>query len=297
MAGVNFSYGEMYNFYRRFGEVTNDVFVRWYSADYPAMKYERNNGHPGEMKPFIQRSMQVRRVPTEDPLSDTEGGTFVVYRAPTDRVTGAPQSPDKCQRMFVVTPKECLNELYGTFWVGNHYTFLSNRGLEENKRLQLHRTFYTPNDEDLGKADTIMSPLPLRFVLPNAGFESMLVPALARRAPYLHELMHRPFAEQRPFSTLNVPRVQHRYMMQGGASFDSMWYSLPIRSMTVVGVRVGRTFDVSVFVRDRACNMANRILMIKCLERDVETEIAKGFSDMNRDNFGFDELPDDYYDM
>jgi hypothetical protein len=299
LPAVNFAYGKMFCFYREFGDVTDDVFVRLYTADYKAMKYERNKGNPGEMKPFTQRSMQVRKVPANDPLSDAEYGTFLVYRASTDRVTGAPQVPDKSKRLFVVTPKETKNEFYGTFWVGDHFTFQYNSGLEENKKLQLHKTSYLLDDTDLtmGTAKTIPSPLPTKFVLPKAGFERMLEQDMKTAAPYLYDLMHRPFSDQR---WVFVPKGGSRRRMRGGATpdaFEDLWYSLPIRSMTVVGIRVGRTYDVSVYIRDNACSRMNRILLLKCLERDVEAEIAKGLEGYNADNFGFYDPPDDISDM
>jgi hypothetical protein len=299
LPAVNFAYGKMYCFYRDFGEVTDDVFVRLYHADHTAMKYERNKGMPGEMKPFTQRSMQVRKVLTDDSLSDPEYGTFLVSRAPTDRVTGVRQVPDKSQRLFVVTPKEWQNELYGTFWVGDHFTFQYNSGAREDKRLQLHCTYYTPNKKDgtLGSAQTIPSHLPMKFVLPKAGFESMIDPLLKTSAPFLYDLMLRPFAKDR---AVFIPKGGGKRRQRGGATsdaFNDLWYSLPISSMAVVGVRVGRTYDVTVYVRDKAKSLLNRALMIKCSERDVEGEIAKGFADMNSDNFSFVELSDDIFDM
>ena len=44
LPAVNFAYGKMYCYYRDFGEITDDVFVRLYHADHTAMKYERNKG-------------------------------------------------------------------------------------------------------------------------------------------------------------------------------------------------------------------------------------------------------------
>jgi hypothetical protein len=277
LPAVNFAYGKMYDFYRNFGEATDDVFVRIYNADHAA-KFR-----PGQLRPFTERSMQVRKVLTDDSLSDEEYGTFLAHGDCADD-----------QSLIVVRPSERLNELYSTFWSGDHFTFQCNSGL------QLIDTHYASarDDCDHGLSYSFLNPLPLEFVLPTVGFERMIDPMLKTAAPFLHDLMRRPFVEHRSLTpvrpgSLLPPQTD----IVASDSFESLWHSLPIRSMTVVGVRVGQTYDVSAYIRDNYYNVRNRVLLLKCLERDVEGEIAKGLEGYDRDNFGLYDPPDDISDM
>jgi len=126
----------MYRYYRKFGQPTDDVFVHMYNADYQAMKYKRTRAVAGPIQPYVQPMMQVRKVPDADSLSK-DNGTFLVCRV----------EPDKCQRLYVVTPTINTSKFDGSnFITADHFTFQVNHGggVPASKRLQMHRTMYLP---------------------------------------------------------------------------------------------------------------------------------------------------------
>lgn len=63
---MDFEYSHMYKFYRSFGDPRYGAFAHMYEA----VKYNGTAAKEGPSAPFIVRSMQVRRVPNGDKLSD-----------------------------------------------------------------------------------------------------------------------------------------------------------------------------------------------------------------------------------
>ena len=289
-----FVYNDMWKFYRtQIGTPTDRVFMRVYDVDYVALKYGKENDSP--MQPFLQRGMDVKILDSNDPLyGDT--GTYVIHdsQETLDRSSGSRDK--KC--LYIIRPVEHHLPTLGTFWTGDHFTFLVGaRKVPPESRLQFHQTIYIPNENGLPIGDTRhrKSPLPIRFYLPSdvTTFEHMVKPAFRPNAQLILDIM------SRPWNNLGAGRKSRRArrgaMPETGGTFDDIWKTLPIRRLEVIGIRrydirASAVFDVTMFVTDRfkhAPDCSKLAFVFRVTARDdLHAAIAAQFNGWSWDSFG-----------
>jgi hypothetical protein len=274
-----FRYSQMYRFYRSFGEPTDDIFVHVYSANYRAMKYATStSGALGPVTPFMVQSMQARRVPSGHeltrriPAAHSAYGTYMVSRRDNN---------DKCQRLFIVRPQVHTRPTGETIVTGDHYSFHVNRGASVETRLQLHKTIYTPAPLALstGFKGKIENFIPLCFDIPGdvSAFRDALMDSdeFKADAVFLHSLMTTPSQDQTADAVVGGGK---KCRTRRAATFEEMWYVLPLHRVMVVGVRNGDGFDVTVFIYTRLRVSTPHSMFLRVQhERDVTADIARHF--------------------
>lgn len=276
----------MYKFYRNYGDATNDAFARMYEA----VRYNKATAStPGPSSPFIERSMQVRRVPTRDNL-DSPTGTFLVSRA---------EDNDGCKRLFVVQPK--VYEEHG-IRTADHFSFQFNKGSPHDSKLQLHRTQYIPSADAPTSGYKVHQEnfVPACFDMPDDVIkfkdDYMRNDIFKARGEFLYNLMKKPMTESRTITGAigGAPRSRTRSV----ATFEDMWTDLPIKRILVVGVRNGDGFDVTVFVYPslRAA-MSHSMFLRSDIERDFRANIARHYRTYTWEDFRDRPIPaDDFGD-
>lgn len=260
----------MYDFYRKFGEPTEDVFVHMYFA--------------AEGAPYAEHTMKVRRVPTGDKL-DCETGTFIV--------TGA-EDYDGCKRLYVIQP-----------WLHNEPRILSGDHIsfkyDENASLRQRKTYYypVPKLQTHGFMCSAENFIPAQFVMPDDvdNFkEIMSCDVIKAYGQFLHDLMTRQITESATVSS--VPACAKGDEWPCVPAFDKMWHTLPIKRIMVVGVRTGDGFDVTVFVvptlkPGKSCAMYLR----SEAERDFRDDISRHYKNYRWDYFKSYPDPLDDFDV
>jgi hypothetical protein len=283
---MNFQYSQMYKFYRNFGDATNDAFAHMYEA----VKYNKaTETTRGPSAPFVERSMQVRRIPTEDKL-DSPTGTFLVFRA---------EDNDACKRLYVVQPQ--MYKDFGIF-TADHYSFHFNKGVAEDIRLQLHKTYYTPVPDlpTTGFRNSTDNFLPACFGMPKdvEKFKDEFLhnDVFKVKGQYLYDLMTRPMTEPRVIS-FTVGGAGGRRTRRV-TTFEDMWTALPIKRILVVGVRNGDGFDVTVFVFPTLRPAESHSMFLRSdVERDFRADIARHYRTYTWEDFRWHPDPaDDFGD-
>ena len=279
---MDFRFAHMYKFYRNYGDATNDAFARMYEA----VKYKGTASTPGPRAPFVERSMQVRRIETGDPPKDT----FLVFRA---------EDNDRCKRLFVVQPR--VYEDLGIV-TADHYSFQFNKGAAEDERLQLHQTYYTPVPRlpTTGFRNKIDNFLPACFDIPKDVEEfkkdRLHNAAFKTDGHFLHDLMTRPMTEPRivPFTVGGSGGRRTRRV----ATFEDMWTDLPIKRILVIGVRNGDGFDVTIFVYPTLRQAESHSMLLRSdVERDFRADIARHYRNHTWEDFRWHPDPaDDFGD-
>ena len=259
---LQFKYSSFWEHYCGIGEVADDVFVRMYTADYLAMKYE-DRARAAEMRPFMNRGMTARRLPPDDPLRRHDLfrlGAFVVHKA--DR------RADTKKQVYVVHPREHHDEGLGTYYTADHFSFVLNR--HGPRPLNLHYTTYTAvaalsvPGRPRGIVAHEFSPLPTSFDLPSTASglrqSGILRQVMADvHSNVLFTMLSQPFTTD-PGPSSSAPasssveggssgrrrrrqreaairaRVAAREVAAGRRTFDDLWHELPIHNMLVVGI-------------------------------------------------------------
>ena len=294
---ISFSYNEMWKFYRssRIGTITSNVFACYYSANYIAMKYDKNKN----MTPFLFRSMQAKVLPPDDSLSERHG-TFIVYDA---QLT---EGARKQRRLYVVTPVLHHEERpeRRSLLSADHFSFVVNAGTQakpgeaQAKKLHFHRTRYSPKPYDIerGGVDHDPNHLPLEFDLPLSVEEFRgCLDNLRPLAPYIHDMLTRPYVSAAIPSDGGGRRKKKYYKMpDSNPTFDAIWRTLPVHNMLVIGVAsVPMHYDVTVFVKDRLKHDDPSIMTQSFILRvpsaitkeGLEAAIAERFAGMGREDF------------
>lgn len=263
---MDFKYSQMYDFYRTFGEPTDDAFVHMYVA--------------AEGAPYAKHAMQVRRVPTGDKL-DCETGTFIV--------TGA-EDYDGCKRLYVIQP-----------WLNNEPRIVSGDHIsfkyDENAGLRQRKTYYypVPRLQTHGFMCSAENFIPAQFVMPDdvdKFKEIMSCDVIKAYGQLLHDLMTRHITEPAPVSS--VPTCAKRDEAPCVPAFDEMWQKLPIKRIMVVGVRTDNGFDVTAFVfPSLKPGNSSAMYMRAETERDFRVDISKHYKDYRWDYFKWFPDPSD----
>ena len=300
---IDFEYGKMWKHYMdRVGHPTDDVYVRVYSTEYVAMKYNSDNN---EIKPFKHAGMHAWKIDKSDPIYKHkifEHGAFVL----------GDKKENRKKNLFIVALEKIKN-----FFVANHFSFMLNKGSSAKTRqrppLHFHWTNYVPYYSHptgmLGNVVHIQSHLPDKFDIPLTLKEftssGMLSKGLDGLAFPVFDILTRPRVHPTETRTPSQTLIQNSKVssMQVGngrrryrhykfmtMNFCNMFRILPIHKIFVFavkheGVEQGvDNFDVTIIVRDRLHHVHNHgdFAFVLKLTRDelynddrLETEIAR----------------------
>jgi hypothetical protein len=263
---MDFKFSNMYDFYRAFGEPTDDAFVHMYVA--------------AEGAPYAKHAMQVRRVPTGDNL-DCETGTFIMTRA---------EDYDGCKRLYVIQPR--LHD-EPRILSGDHLSFK----YDEDAGVRLRKTYYFPSTDvpTLGYMCSDSNFIPAQFVMSDdvdKFKDIMSSDTLKVHGTFLHDLMTRHITEP---AAMSVPACAEGDTAMRVPAFDKMWQTLPIKRIMVVGVRNGDGFDVTVFVFPSLKPGNSSAMYLRAeAERDFRDDIADRYKNYRWDSFKWYPDADDF---
>ena len=256
MASIPFDYARMWRHYfdGRVGVASDSVVLHVYSANYVAMKYDRD----GTVAPFHHRGTRAFALSADDPLR-RHCSHYVV-----DMDTDAERAARKKQAFFV-RPQERLDASGERLLFADHLSFVLDKN-DRNTPLHLHLTTYVPNPTlpNRGGTQRVFNKLPASFALPVTpeGFgRSGLLHALLPVAEWVHAATTRPWSEFGDGDggdrvggggRAGRRRRRRRPALPERATFDDLWRALPLHRLEVFVIerRDGR-FDVSVAVHDR----------------------------------------------
>lgn len=293
---IEFDYNTFHSFYSELGEVTTEVKVHEYTADYSAMKYDKT----GTVQPFCYRSFVTRKVPRNHPVISLHPrrfphGCFVIF--PEQH---KPQKP-----LYIITPTlQTVRNTGEIILTGDHYSFVVNKNSVPQKALNFHRTEYTPSQDTAqkGRVYHYFSPLPRQFRLTPASLKLLLTDALESSADFLYTLFSQPWGELHTHTggTSYQSIRRRRTATHHQRRFSDIWRSLPIHKMTVICMRVPpgitgteQMMHVTVIAHDRlhhttTWRVARHLQLPVANMNDVpklEAAIARAFEGMQWDDF------------
>ena len=282
---IEFEYGKMWKHYMdRVGQPTDDVYVRCYSTDYVAMKYNNNN----EKKPFKHAGMHVWKIKENDTIHKHkmfEHGAFVI----------GDKKASRKKNLFIVAPEKIKD-----FFVANHFSFMLNKG--STLPLHFHMTNYIPlyhafPNGEKGLVVHISNHLPDKFEMHTTLGEfknsSVISDGLQEFASPMFDILSRPWVHpiesrdqfNNSHSQVGNGRRRFRRYKFTNMNFCDMFRILPIHKIFVFAIkRNDGKLDVTIIIRDRLHHVPNHgdFAQVLKLSRDtydndekLEAEIAR----------------------
>ena len=210
MPPIPFEYGEFFRYMSggRAPYPEPEARVDVYTADFAALKRAAKFGRSDEPANlpredfFKHQAYRAMRFADDDPLVAANRrlmphGLFLAVR--TAETREQQQRHNAAGWLFVVTPKERIDDFGNTVMVGDHFSFMRNRGATP---IGLHRTQYLPTVPGHG-----WSPRPQFRRLP-AEFELGGAQRFAREQLRLPDLQRRPQATQAAQATQATQATQ-----------------------------------------------------------------------------------------
>lgn len=297
MNNIQFKYEEMYNFYRKHGElVQNDkVFATLYkfknSEKLPPLDGKKR--FSGRKVQFVSQNMEVRRICTEKKLRNVDD-YYSLYTTTLDDIN---------KQLFIVTPVKHFNESK-TVVTADHFSFPLNMDpyLKSLRKLQLHLTEYMPIDQKTDDTEKGHTHYQHAHMLPEFQLRELRSELesgkLADYADFLHEIMSRPWkGDTQEAGGKRKERLPEH--VEHPETFEELFTLLPIESILVIGIYNPDTeaYDVTVSIRDIYESPVTRGMLFHTVSgSDLLDAIADKLKqyDWNTFPFNTDEDDDEY---
>jgi hypothetical protein len=246
-----FKYSSWWSAVKDVGDVCDDVYVHSYTPHYKAMKINRQ----GTVQPFLHRGMLAKRIPQDHPLIDKYAEDFAYGGYIVQSVVNTAEQREHKQRkkeLYIVNVvKRTRPFAHGdVMFTADHFSFLINHSVR--LKLQLHRTNYAE-----GRADPIPNHLPLEFRVTTIDAFANAHVHSQRFRPYaniVHDILTMLPTPASQTQSDGKPRHGPRKRSGRVATFDDIWWNLPIRYVRVFAIPTPENagqHDVTVYVVNR----------------------------------------------